>query len=78
MKIPKNMRGLDRIIRVLIGVSCVYVGFIGTDIINQAVINVLIGVFGVANLFAAALAFCPAYHLAGISTLPQSAGGDSE
>jgi len=69
MKLKRNMCRFDRLVRLLIGAACIYIGFVETGIINQALVNALVGIFGVMNLIAAAVAFCPVYHAAGISTL---------
>ena len=65
-----NLHNLDRLIRVIIGIACIYVGFVNTSIISNSLISILVGVFGVVNIIAAAMAHCPIYHLAGISTYP--------
>lgn len=68
MKLEHNMCPLDRAIRVGIAVGLMYVGFVNTFLIDESIINGILGAFGVINLFSAALANCPVYTIAGIST----------
>lgn len=65
-----NLHYLDRLVRVVIGIACIYVGFVDTSIISNSLISTLVGIFGIINLIAAAMAHCPIYHLVGISTCP--------
>ncbi|VAW90727.1 hypothetical protein MNBD_GAMMA21-1806 [hydrothermal vent metagenome] len=68
MKLVRNVNLVDKILRLGIGAGSIYVGFIETTIIDHAVINVLVGVFGVFNIVAALIGFCPVYYIAGINT----------
>lgn len=63
-----NMHVIDRILRTGIGMAYVYVGFVEWSLIPNAVISVLVGLFGVVNLGSAALGFCPVYRLGGVRT----------
>ena len=63
-----NMHRVDRVIRLLIGLICIYVGFIDWGLIPNAVISVLVGLFGVMNLGSAVVGYCPVYRLGGIRT----------
>ncbi|MBU1296238.1 MAG: DUF2892 domain-containing protein [Gammaproteobacteria bacterium] len=64
----KNLHLVDRIIRGVIGV--VFTGFalFNGDNLEEPVLEVLIGVFGVLNLISLFSGWCPVYHVAGIST----------
>ncbi|WPZ33469.1 DUF2892 domain-containing protein [Thalassobaculum sp. OXR-137] len=63
-----NMHTLDRIVRLVLGVGCLYAGFIDWGLIPNAVISVLVGLFGVVNLGSAIFGYCPVYRLGGIRT----------
>jgi len=64
----RNLHNLDRLARVIIGIGCIYVGFVDTSIISNNVVSMLVGIFGVVNIFAAAISHCPVYNLVGLST----------
>jgi len=68
MAITRNLHSIDIAVRTLVGVALVYIGFIDTSYISNDVTRWLLGIFGIVNLFAAALRSCPIYALAGIST----------
>ena len=68
--IKRNLHNLDRLARVIIGIGCIYVGFVDTSIISNSVVSMLVGAFGVINIIAAAISHCPVYNLAGLSTCP--------
>lgn len=63
-----NLHNIDRVMRLIIGIGCVYIGFIDMSLIANRIVAVLVGVFGVANLWAFATRRCPVYTLAGFST----------
>lgn len=71
MALPRNLHVVDIAVRTLIGLALVYVGFIDASLIANSVVRVLLGIFGVVNLVAAALRHCPIYNLARISTYRQ-------
>jgi len=68
MSFKRNLHTIDRVIRLLLGLFCVYIGFIDLSIIGNALASTLVGIFGLINLFAAAASYCPVYGLTGIST----------
>jgi len=68
MAIKRNLHNIDIIVRTLIGIALIYVGFIDTSHISNDVARWLLGLFGIVNLLAAALRSCPVYALAGINT----------
>ncbi|MDH4275080.1 MAG: DUF2892 domain-containing protein [Gammaproteobacteria bacterium] len=68
MKLPTNMHRVDQIVRVFVSIACIYLGFIATGVIGQPIMNLLVGIFGIINLFSAVTAFCPVYFVSGIST----------
>lgn len=63
------MSPLDRIMRVFIGGSLIYLGFIGQTVISNDVLRTVLGVIGLLNIVAATLGICAMYFLANISTL---------
>jgi len=64
----RNLHTFDRFLRVVVGVVCVYFGFIDSSYISQNTVATLIGIIGVTNLFAAVSGFCPLYKATGLST----------
>ena len=69
MKIKKNMGSIDRAIRIMTGLAMLYLGFIETSIIDDATINIIVGIFGFISIAFAYISFCPIYTLGNISTL---------
>lgn len=68
MSFKPNLSTTDRIIRTLVGIGCIYVGFIDQNIITNNIISILVGIFGIVNIVAAVISHCPVYGLAGFST----------
>lgn len=68
MPIKRNLHTLDRLTRIVIGVTCTYFGFVDHSIITNTTISILIGLFGVINIAAAITSHCPVYGISGIST----------
>lgn len=68
MRFKRNLHTLDRIVRLVLGLGCIYIGFIDRSIIGNTLAAFLVGLFGVINLFAAFFSYCPIYGLTGIST----------
>lgn len=68
MSFKRNLHSLDRVIRAIIGIVCLYLGFIDTSIIGNFLASILVGIFGLINIFAAVMAYCPVYGVTGIST----------
>ena len=69
MKFPLNVSKTDRGIRIGVALLCIYIGFLANGLIPNHTVAMLIGVFGLINLFAASLGRCPVYAVCGISTL---------
>ena len=65
----KNLHKIDQSIRFIVAAVCIYIGFFDSSIIQEPLLAIALGVFGVINLIAASMRFCPFYHLAGISTI---------
>lgn len=58
----QNMGGIDRILRILVGVALLVWGFVLSQPFNYW------GAIGVIPLFTALLGWCPAYTIFGIKT----------
>lgn len=57
----KNMHMIDRVVRACASLVLIYFGFIDDSWINSNIIPMILGVFGIANMFAALSGFCPVY-----------------
>lgn len=64
----QNMHKLDSALRIVLGCALVWVGFFDSTFISNSWVSGAVGVFGVLNIIAAVVGFCPVYHLAGLST----------
>lgn len=60
-----NVGGIDRILRIIIGLALLSLVFFGEQIIGQ---NVVYGWIGVIPLVTGVFKFCPAYALFGLKT----------
>lgn len=74
MKKPPNMHAIDRFVRLIVGITCVYIGFVDMSLISSKPLAILVGVFGIVNIWAFITTRCPVYSAAGFSTAtnPQS------
>jgi len=68
MALKRNLHNIDIVVRIVIGVALIYIGFIDTSYIANSTIRILLGAFGAINIVAALMRSCPIYALAGIST----------
>lgn len=68
MKKPPNMHSIDRMVRLIVGITCVYIGFIDMSLLSSKPVAITVGIFGVVNLWAFATTRCPVYAAAGFST----------
>ena len=64
----KNLHPIDQAIRFIVAAICIYYGFFEGSLIQDSFLAGAVGIFGVINLIAASMRFCPIYHLAGINT----------
>ncbi|MGD8547388.1 MAG: DUF2892 domain-containing protein [Thiohalophilus sp.] len=67
-RLNRNMSFLDRLLRAVAGVVLIYIGFFATHLVDNIIINLLLGLLGLLNLAAALTAFCPVYKLADFNT----------
>lgn len=75
MRLPRNMSRLDRGIRFLFGLVLLFIA--GTFDLDL-VIAVLVGAFGVINVFSALASHCPVYGAIGISSCPKATDDPSQ
>ena len=67
--ITPNLSGIDRLIRLTLGVFLLWLGLIAVDVLDDTFINFVIAIFGAVNVVSAMLSHCPLYKQVGISTL---------
>ena len=67
--ITPNLSGIDRMIRLSLGLFLLWLGLIAVDVLDDTTLNLIVACFGAVNLISAALSHCPLYKQAGISTL---------
>jgi hypothetical protein len=60
-----NVGGIDRVLRIIVGLVLISLVFIGDRIIGQ---NVVWGWIGIVPLVTGIFKFCPAYTLIGVKT----------
>ncbi len=68
MNIKRNIGGIDRVLRIGIGISMIYFGFISDYIITDAVAGSIFGMFGSVMLVIAVVGNCPFYSVIGFTT----------
>ena len=73
MKLERNLSVIDRVVRLSVGIICVYIGFIDMALLDNKLLSVMIGLFGLINVFAFFTYHCPVYAAAGINTYKQKA-----
>lgn len=64
----RNLNTVDQLVRLAIAAICIYLGFIDTSVLNDSLLALCIGIFGVLNVIAGVVGFCPVYKIAGINT----------
>ena len=67
-KITRNINYFDQTLRTLAALACIYFGFIDSSYIGDSILAMAIGAFGILNLIAATMGWCPVYTIAGISS----------
>ena len=68
MAIPHNVGMVDRVIRLLSGIALIYIGFVDSIIIPDAIFSTMVGAYGVVNIVTAAASWCPLYQLISLDT----------
>lgn len=71
LALRRNVGRLDQILRLGIGALLVYLGFVDTSLVGDGLLAVVLGAFGILDIVAALLRWCPLYNLAGIDTSEQ-------
>jgi len=66
----KNVGRLDQILRIGIGISLIYAGFINESIINDTLSSYIVGGLGLMNIIVALIRHCPFYTMIGLNTCP--------
>ena len=69
LMISKNLSSLDRFARGGVGIAVTGFALFNGDILQEPLLEILLGTFGVLNLISFITGWCPVYHLAHISTL---------
>lgn len=66
----RNMCKIDRVLRFVVGILLIYIGFVNTDMLgaNHQVLNILLGIIGLMNIGSAFMGVCPIYKMANISS----------
>lgn len=75
ISMKRNLHTIDRAARLLLGVGCLILTIGKPEIIGDDLINVLIGIFGVVNIWAAIVSNCPVYNMVGLSTYKNKTDG---
>jgi cyanate permease len=65
----RNMHPIDQMVRILLGIALIYIGFFNREVVTDPLLGILLGGFGLINLVSGLIATCPIYAIAGISTL---------
>ena len=65
--LKKNMHKVDRLLRAIVGVVLVYLGFFEYGWSSNSVLPLIIGSIGAANFVVALTGFCPVYVLANLN-----------
>ncbi|MGD8642368.1 MAG: DUF2892 domain-containing protein [Gammaproteobacteria bacterium] len=73
MKKPPNMHPIDRSVRLIVGLICVYIGFIDISLISSRPLAIVVGLFGAINIWAFSTSRCPVYSVAHFSTAEKPA-----
>lgn len=74
MQTFRNLNVVDQMVRLVVAGICIYYGFIDTQTIQDELLAMGVGFFGVLNVIAGLMGFCPVYKIAGINTCAQKDG----
>lgn len=64
----KNLGQIDRVIRTIVGLVFIYLGFIDNQVVTDELSSNVLGVLGVVFLSVVAVGSCPLYSVIGINT----------
>lgn len=65
----RNVGKVDRIIRMLLGISLLYISLFQRDWFSSDIVYFAVLGFGLVNVVTSMFAFCPLYSLANIGTV---------
>ena len=68
MKFKANMGNIDRVFRLAIGASLMYIGFLSEGLIANDTLKFILGAIGVINIASGLAGICPLYAFANINT----------
>ena len=63
-----NVGRTDQVLRIVISLVLIYIGFIDEDFIYDSLSSHILGTFGVVFLTVAVIRFCPLYAITDINT----------
>ena len=69
----RNEGTVDRVIRVIVGIVLLYVGFVDKQWVTGTA-SIIIGIVGLIPLITGIVGFCPLYRVLGIRTCKVSEG----
>ena len=72
MKIKQNLGLWDRIFRIGISSTMIYLGFFEHTLVIDEMAEIILGVFGTGMLVSALIGNCPLYEVIGFSTCKKS------
>ena len=64
----RNLSTTDRVIRGIVGIVCIYIGVFEGDVIGEPIVQGILILFGVINVFSFFTRWCIVYTAAGLST----------
>lgn len=76
MGFEKNVGGVDRLVRIAVGLALLYLGFFDATVLQPGMAKTLVGLFGFLPLLTGSLANCPLYSVIGVTTCPKPAAND--
>ena len=68
MTLPRNMGPVDQLLRILMGLFCLYLGPFSDWLTSDYVSGLLLAFVGLLVIISSLTGFCPFYHAAGINT----------
>jgi len=71
MKFKRNLGLIDRILRIGIGLTMTYAGFVNQSLVADDVARMALGLMGSFMITIALIGVCPMYSLIGFSTATQ-------
>ncbi|MDH5764788.1 MAG: DUF2892 domain-containing protein [Gammaproteobacteria bacterium] len=66
--LKKNIGTTDQVIRIIISLLLIYIGFIDESIIGDSLSSMVLGILGCMSLMVAIIRICPLYTVCNINT----------